>query len=47
MNPFSREQAAAVKAALPDCICNYTTRDETAEGWREDPRYRWMRSYFD
>ena len=47
MNPFSREQAAAVKAALPDCVCNYTTRNETAEGWREDPRYRWMRSYFE
>lgn len=46
MNPFSREQAAAVKAALPDCVCNYTTRNETEEGWREDPRYRWMRSYF-
>ena len=47
MNPFSREQAAAVKAALSDCVCNYTTRDETGEGWREDPRYRWMRSYFE
>ncbi|MBR4905812.1 MAG: leucine-rich repeat domain-containing protein [Clostridia bacterium] len=47
MNPFSREQAAAVKAALPDCVCNYSTRDETGEGWREDSRYRWMRSYFD
>lgn len=46
MNPFSREQAAAVKAALPDCLCNYTTRDETGEGWRTDPRYQWMRSYF-
>ena len=47
MNPFSREQAKALKDALPDCLCNYTTRDETAEGWREDPRYDWMRSYFD
>jgi len=47
MNPFSRDQAAAVKEALPGCLCNYTTRDETAEGWREDPRYQWMRSYFD
>lgn len=46
MNPFSKEQAAAVKEALPDCLCNYTTKDETAEGWREDPRYFWMRSYF-
>ena len=46
MNPFSREQAAAVKAALNDCVCNYTARDETADGWREDPRYHWMRSYF-
>lgn len=47
MNPFSREQAIAVKNALPDCVCNYTTKDETAEGWREDPRYFWMRSYFE
>ena len=46
MNPFSREQAKALKDALPDCLCNYTTRNETAEGWREDPRYQWMRSYF-
>ncbi len=46
MNPFSREQAAELKKSLPDCLCNYTTRDETAEGWREDPRYHWMRSYF-
>ncbi len=47
MNPFEREQAVAVKESLPDCLCNYTTKDETAEGWREDPRYFWMRSYFD
>lgn len=46
MNPFSREQAKALKEALPDCVCNYTTRDETGEGWREDPRYHWMRAYF-
>lgn len=47
MNPFSRDQAAAVKEALPDCVCNYTTRDETGEGWRESERYKWMRAYFD
>ena len=47
MNPFSREQAKALKEALPDCVCNYTTRNETAEGWRDDPRYHWMRSYFE
>ena len=47
MNPASREQSAALKAALADCVCNYTARDETAEGWREDPRYQWMRSYFE
>ena len=46
MNPFNREQAKQVKEALPDCVCNYTTRNETAEGWREDPRYPWMRAYF-
>lgn len=46
MNPFNREQAKALKDALPDCVCNFTTRNETAEGWREDARYQWMRSYF-
>ena len=47
MNPFNREQAKALKEALPDCVCNYTTKDETSEGWRTDPRYQWMRSYFE
>ena len=42
----AREQAKALKEALPDCVCTYTTRDETGEGWREDPRYHWMRAYF-
>ncbi len=47
MNPFDKQQAKAVKEALPDCNCNYTlVFDETSEGWREDQRYRWMRSYF-
>ena len=46
MNPFDREQAKAVQEALPDCLCNYTSRDETGDGWREDPRYQWMRAYF-
>ncbi len=46
MNPFNREQAKQLKESLPDCQCNYTTQNETAEGWREDPRYQWMRSFF-
>ena len=46
MNPFSREEAKKLKETLTDCLCNYTTNDETGEGWREDPRYQWMRSYF-
>lgn len=47
MNPTSREQEKALKEALPDCKCNYTARTATGDGWREDSRYRWMRSYFD
>ena len=46
MNPCKRNQSKALAEALPDCLCNYTTGDETGEGWREDPRYQWMRSYF-
>lgn len=46
MNPFSREEAKKLKETLTDCLCNYTTNDETGEGWREDPSYQWMRSYF-
>lgn len=46
MNPFNREDAKQLKESLPDCQCNYTTRNETAEGWREDPRYQWMRAFF-
>jgi hypothetical protein len=47
MNPFNRDQAKALKEALTDCECNYTAKDETADGWRTDPRYRWMRAYFE
>ena len=46
MNPYDRAQAKALKEALSDCLCNNTTTDETGEGWREDPRYKWMRAYF-
>ena len=46
MNPASTEDEQALAAALPDCACNYTTRDETGEGWREHERYTWMRSFF-
>ena len=46
MNPASTEDKQALAAALPDCECNYTTRDETGDGWREHERYTWMRSFF-
>ncbi len=46
MNPASRADEEALAAALPECQCNYTTRDETGEGWREHERYTWMRSFF-
>ena len=46
MNDISRAEIAAVAAALPDCVCNGTTRDETGDGWRDHPRYKWMRGYF-
>lgn len=46
MNPCDREEQKKLAEALQDCECNYTTSDETGEGWREDPRYQWMRSFF-
>ena len=46
MNGLTTEQNLAVVNALPDCVCNYTTRDETSEGWREGETYQWMRSFF-
>ena len=46
MNPASRADEEALATALPECQCNYTTRDETGEGWREHERYTWMRSFF-
>ena len=46
MNGLTSEQNREVVEALPNCLCNYTTRDETQEGWREHERYFWMRSFF-
>ncbi|MDO4544068.1 MAG: hypothetical protein Q4C01_05885 [Clostridia bacterium] len=46
MNEFSRAEGKALADALPSCECNYTTTDETGDGWREHPRYFWMREFF-
>ena len=47
MNPdITTAQCKAVAAALPNCVCNYTTRNETDEGWREGESYQWLRSFF-
>ena len=46
LNPVSREQAKQLKETLTDCLCNYTASTSTGDGWREDPRYQWMRAYF-
>ncbi|MBR0357377.1 MAG: PIG-L family deacetylase [Clostridia bacterium] len=46
MNNLTTEQNKAVVNALPNCVCNYTTRNETLEGWREGETYQWMRSFF-
>jgi Leucine-rich repeat (LRR) protein len=46
MNGLTSEQNRAVVEALPNCTCNYTTRDETGEGWREGERYQWIRELF-
>ena len=46
MNYLTAEQNKAVVDALPNCVCNCTTRDETGEGWREGETYQWIRSFF-
>ena len=46
MNGLSAAQNQAVIDALPGCVCNCTTRDETGDGWREGERYQWLRSFF-
>jgi len=45
-NKYDRATAKALAETLPNCECNYTTFDETGDGWREHPRYTWMRAYF-
>ena len=47
MNPCDRAEQKKLAEALKDCECNYTTSDETGEGWREHERYQWMRSFFE
>jgi len=46
MNGLTSEQNKAVVEALPNCLCNYTTNNETGEGWREGERYQWIRELF-
>ena len=46
MNDLTSAQNQAVVDALPNCVCNYTTRDETEEGWREGETYQWIRHFF-
>ncbi len=45
-NKYDRATAKALADALPTCECNYTTFDETGDGWREHARYKWVRAYF-
>jgi Leucine-rich repeat (LRR) protein len=45
-NRFTAEDHEALQKQLPNCICNRTVWDETADGWREHERYFWMRSFF-
>lgn len=45
-NAFTRNEGKALQQALPDAKVNYSARDDTADGWREHPRYKWMREYF-
>lgn len=44
-NNFSRADGKALQDEMPNCIVDYTARDDTADGWREHPRYEWMRAY--
>lgn len=46
MNDVSRSEAKKLTEALPNCLCNYTVQSATDDGWREHPRYSWMRSFF-
>ncbi len=45
-NKYDRATAKALADALPNCECDYTTFDETGDGWREHTRYKWVRAYF-
>lgn len=45
-NEFKKADGDALQGALPECDVNYTTPDDTADGWREHERYTWMREYF-
>ena len=46
LNGISSDEIRAISEALPNCVCNGTVRDSTGDGWREHPRYRWMRNFF-
>lgn len=44
-NNFKRAAGKALQEQLPECVVDYTAKDDTADGWREHERYDWMRSY--
>lgn len=44
-NKFSRAEGKEMQEKMPDCIVDYTARDDTADGWRDHERYEWMRAY--
>lgn len=46
LNGLSTSQCKAVAEALPDCVCNYTAKTSTGDGWREGERYQWLRGFF-
>ena len=45
-NLFKIQDHDAMRAALPNCICNRTVYDETSDGWRTHERYYWMIAFF-
>ena len=46
-NAYTVEAHEALCKQLPGCNCNRKVWDETADGWREHPRYFWMMEQFE
>ena len=46
VNGLTAKQSWRVVQALPNCVCNYTAKDSTGEGWRDHERYDWVKSFF-